>query len=168
MLEKTLGGPLGCKEIQPIHPKRNQFWIFTGRTDAKAEAPILWPPDAKNWLIGKDCDTGKDWRQEKGMTEDEMVGWHHQLDWHEFEQAPSEGDGQGSLACCSPWHLRESDMTEWVMNWTDLKRFYLNSHAALPTQLILPLEIPGVWISQQLNFGPVKLISDFWTTSLWK
>ena len=86
VLEKTLEGPLDCKEIQPVHLKGNQSWIFIGKTDAEAEAPILWPPDAKNWLIGKDPDTGKDWRQEeKGMTEDEMVGWHHQLNGHEFE-----------------------------------------------------------------------------------
>ena len=95
---------LDCKEIQPVHPEGNQPWIFTGRADAEAETPILWPPDAKNWLIGKDPDAGKDWRQEeKGTTEDEMVGWHHWLDGHEFEEAPGVGDGQGSLACCSPW-----------------------------------------------------------------
>ena len=85
VLEKTLESPVDCKEIQPVHPKGNQSWIFIGRTDAEAETPILWPPDAKNWLIGKDHDAGKDWRWEKGMTEDEMVGWHHQLDGHEFE-----------------------------------------------------------------------------------
>ena len=100
VLEKTLESPLDCKEIQPVNPKGNQSWIFTRRTDA--EAPIFWPPDAKNWLIGKNPDAGKDWRREnKGMTEDEMVGWHHQLDGHEFEQAQEVGDGQGSLACCS-------------------------------------------------------------------
>ena len=94
-------------------------WIFIGKTDAEAETPILWPPDAKNGLIGKDPDAGKDWRQEKkGTTEDEMIGWHHQLDGHEFEQALGVGDGQGSLACCSPWGRKESDMTEWL-NWTD-------------------------------------------------
>ena len=93
-LEKTLESPLDCKEIQPVHPKRNQSWIFIGRTDAGAETPILWSPDAKSWPIRKDPDAGKDWRQEeKGMTEDEMVGWHHQLDGHEFEQAPGDGEG---------------------------------------------------------------------------
>ena len=108
VLEKTLESPLDCKEIQPVHPKGNQFWIFIGRTDAEAEPPILWPPDAKNWLIGKDSDAGKDWRQEeKGTTEDEMVGWHHQLNRHEFEQALEVGDGQESLACCSPWGCKE-------------------------------------------------------------
>ena len=101
--EDTLESPSDCKEIKPVNCKGNQSWIFTGRTDAEAETPILWAPDAKNWLIGKDPDAGKDWRQEeKGMTGNEMVGWHHQLYRHEFEQAPGVGDGQGSLACCSP------------------------------------------------------------------
>ena len=111
VLEKTLESPLDCKEIQRVHPKENQSWIFFGRTDAETEPPILWPPDAKNWLIGKDPDAMKNWR-----TEDEMVGWHHRLDGHEFEQVPGVGDGQGSLACCSPWGHKESDMTEWL-NW---------------------------------------------------
>ena len=103
-LEKTLESPLDCKEIQPVHPKGNQSWIFTGRTDAEAETPILWPPDAQNWLIGKDPDAGKDWRQEeKGARVDEIVGWPHRLNVHEFEQALGVGDEQGSLACCSPW-----------------------------------------------------------------
>ena len=94
VLEKTLQSPLDCKEIQPVNPKGDQSWVFIGRTDAEAEAPILWLPDAKNWLTGKDPDAGKDWRQEeKGMSEDGMVGWHHQLDGHEFEQAPGVGDG---------------------------------------------------------------------------
>ena len=116
VLERTVESLLDCKEIQPVHPKGNQSWISIGRTDAEAEAPILWPPDAKNWL-GKDPDAGKDWGQEeKGMTEDEMVGWHHWLDRHEFEQVPGVGDGQGGLACCSPWGCKETDMTEWV-NW---------------------------------------------------
>ena len=93
MLEKTLESPLNCKEIQPVHPKGDQFWVFIGRTDAEAEAPILWPPDVKNWLIWKDPDAGKDWRQEKGTREDEMVGRYHWLDRHEFEQAPRDGEG---------------------------------------------------------------------------
>ena len=123
MVLKTLESPLDGKEIQPVHPKGNQSWIFTGRNDAEAEAPVLWPPDAKNWLIGKDPDAGKDWGQEeKGMTEGEMVGWYHQLDGHEFEQAPGVGDGQGSLVCCSPWGLKELDMTEqW--NWLNIDSF---------------------------------------------
>ena len=122
VLEKTHESPLDCKEIKPVHPKGNQSWIFIGRTDAEAEALILWPPDAKNWLIGKDPDAGKDWRQEeKGMTEDEMAGWHHWLNDHEFEQAPGVGDGQGSLACCSPWGRKDSDITEQP-NWTDKQK----------------------------------------------
>ena len=113
VLEKTLESPLDCKEIQPVHPKENHSWIVIGRTDAEAETPILWPPDAKNRLLGKDPDVGKDWRQEeKAMAEDEMVGWHHQLNGHEFEQAPGAGDGQGSPACCSPQGRKQSDTTE--------------------------------------------------------
>ena len=119
-LEKTLESPLDCKEIRPVSPKGNQFWIFTGRTDAEAETPILWPPDVKSQLIGKDPHAGKDWRQEeKGMTEDEMVGWHHRLNGHEFEQALGVGDGQGGLVCCSPWSRKESHTTE-QRNWTEL------------------------------------------------
>ena len=112
--------PLDCKEIKPVNPKGNQPSMFFGRTDAESEAPILWAPNAKNRLLGKDPDAGKDWRQEeKGTTEVKMVGWHHWLNGHEFEQAPGVGDGQGSLACCSPWGHKESDMTE-QLNWTDL------------------------------------------------
>ena len=118
VLEKTLQSPVDYKEIKPVHPKRNQSWIVIGRTDAEAEVPILWPLDVKNWLIGKDPDYGKDWRQEeKRTTENEMIGWHHQLHGHEFEQAPGAGEGQGSLAGCSPWGRKESDTTEC---WTEL------------------------------------------------
>ena len=107
MLEKTFKSPLNYKEILPVNPKGNQSWIFIGKTDDKAEAPILWPPDVKNWLTGKDPDAGKDWkREEKGTTEDEMVGWHYQLDGHDYKQAPGAGDGQGSLACSSWWGKR--------------------------------------------------------------
>ena len=114
---------LDSKEIQPVNPKGNQSWMFIGRTDAEAETPILWPLDAKNWLIGKDTGAGKDWRQEgKGTTEDEMVRWPHQLDGHKSEQAPGVGDGQGGLACCSPWGCKESDTTEKQLNWTELRR----------------------------------------------
>ena len=119
VLEKTLASLLDSKEIQPVHPKGKQSWIFIGRIDAEAETPILWPLDLKNWLTGKDPYAGNDWRQkEKEMTEDEMVGWHHQLDGHEFEQALGVGDGQGSLACCSPWGCKELDMTERI-SWTE-------------------------------------------------
>ena len=112
-LEKTLESPLDCKEIKPVNPKGNQPWIFIGRTDAEAEAPILWPPDAKSQLIGKDPDAGKDWGQEevKRVTENEMVRWHHKLSGHEFEQTPGDSEGQGRLVCCSPWGFKESDTT---------------------------------------------------------
>ena len=101
---RRLEGPLDCKEIQPVQSKGNQSWIFIGRTDAEAETPTVWPPDAKNWLIGKDPDSGKGLRQEeKGITEDEMVGWHHWLNGHEFNQALGVCHGQGSLVCCSQW-----------------------------------------------------------------
>ena len=120
MLEKTLESPLDCREIQPVHPKGDQSWVFIGRTDVEVETPILWPPHAKSWLIGKDPDAGRDWGQEeKGMTEDEMVGWHHRLHGHGFGWIPGVGDGQGGLACCGSWGRKESDMSEWL-NWTEL------------------------------------------------
>ena len=117
-LEKSLESPLDGKEIKPVDPKGNQSWIFIGRTDAEAETPVLWSPDTKSWLIWKDPDAGKDWRQEKGTTEDEMVGWHHRLDGHKFEEAPGVDDGQGSLTCCSPWGSKELNTTE-RLNWTE-------------------------------------------------
>ena len=118
VMEKTLESPLNTKKIHSVHPKENQSWIFIGRTDAEAETPILWWPDAKKWLIWKALDAGKDWGQEeKGMTEDEMVGWHRWLDGHEFEWAPADGDGQGSLACCSPAGCKELDVSS---DWTEL------------------------------------------------
>ena len=117
VLEKTLQSPLDCKEIKPVNPKGNQPWIFTGRIDAEAEAPMLWPPDAKNWLTGKDPDAGEDRRQkEKGTKEDVMFGWHHRLNGYKFEQALGVGKQQGSLACCSPWGCQESDTTEQLTN----------------------------------------------------
>ena len=113
VLKKTLGSPLDSKEIKPVKPKGNQPWILIGRTDAEAETPILWPPDVKRRLIGKDPDSRKDWGQEKNdATEDEMVGWHYQLNGHGFEQTPGDSEGRGSLACCSPWGCKELDMTE--------------------------------------------------------
>ena len=121
VLEKTLESLLDCKEIQPVNPKGNQPWIFIGRTDAAA--PILWPPDAKSWLIWKDAAAGKDWRQEKVMTEDKMVGWYHWLNGHKFEQAPGVRQGQGSLVCCNPWVCKESRhswATELNWNWVQL------------------------------------------------
>ena len=117
VFEKTLD-PLNCKEIQPVNAQGNQSWIFFGRTDAEAETLILWPPEAKNWLLGKDPDAGKDWRQEEKRTaEDEIVGWRHQLKGHEFEEAPAACDRQGNLACCSTWGHKQSDTTEWL-DWT--------------------------------------------------
>ena len=117
VLEKTLESPLDHKEIQPVHPKGDQSWVFIGRTDVEAETPILWPPDVKVWLIGKDPDAEKDWRkEEKGMTEDEMVGWHHRLNGHEFGYTPGVGDGQGGLVCCCSCGRKESDVTE-QLNW---------------------------------------------------
>ena len=119
--EKTLEGPLDCKEIQPVHSKGDQSWVFFGRTDAKAETPVLWPPHEKSWLIGIDYDAGRDWGQEeKGTTEDEMAGWHHWLNGRESEWTLGDGDGQGGLACCDSWGCKESDTTEWL-NWTELK-----------------------------------------------
>ena len=120
VLEKNLQSPLDCGEIQPVHPKGDQSWVFIGRTDAEGETPILWPPHAKSWLIGKDPDAGKDCGQEeKGTTKDEMAGWHHGLDRRESEWTPGVGDGQGGLACCNSWGRKESDMTE-LLNWTEL------------------------------------------------
>ena len=120
VVEKTLESPLDYKEIQPVHSKGDQPWDFFGRNDAEAKTLVLWPPHVKSWLIGKDCDAGRDWGQkEKGMTEDEMAGWHHQLDEHEFEWTPGVGDGQGGLACCDSWGHKS-----WtrLSNWTELKQ----------------------------------------------
>ena len=120
VLEKTPESPLDCKEIQLGHPKGDQSWVFIGRTDVEAKIPVLWLPDAKSWFIWKDLDGRKDWgREEKGMTEDEMVGWHHQVNGHEFGWTPGVGDGQGGLACCSPWGCKESNTTE-QLNWTEI------------------------------------------------
>ena len=130
MFDNTLESLLDCKEIKLVNHKGNQSWIFIGRTDAKAETPILWPPDGKNWLTGKDPDAVKDWGQEdKGTTEDEMVGWHHWLK-HEFEQARRVGDGQRALLSCSPWGREESDMTEqlnWLSRCTQKNVFFPHS-----------------------------------------
>ena len=156
MLEKTLESPLDCK-IKPVTPKGNQSWIFIGRTEVEAETPILWLPDIKNWLLGKDTDLGKDWRQEdRGTTEDEMVGWHQWLDGHEFEWTPGAGGGQGGLMCCSPRCHKESDTTEWL-NWTD--RFWVITfccHLFLGMFLISPLHLPE--IASAWNAGDLALI----------
>ena len=120
VLEKTLESPLNCKKIQPVHPKVDQSWVLIGRTDVEAETPILWPPDVKSWLTGKDPDAGKYWEQaEKGMTENEMNGWHHRLNGHGFGWTLGVGGRQGRLACCDSWGRKELDTTEWL-NWTEL------------------------------------------------
>ena len=144
-LKKTLVSPLKCKQIKPDNPKGNQSWIFIGRTDAKVETPVLWSPDVKNWLIGNDSDAGKDWRQEeRGTTEAVMVEWHLWLDGHEFEQGLGTGEGQGSLACCSPWGCKESDTTE-QLNWTELNTYMWNLENGLDdliykTQIETPMQ----------------------------
>ena len=120
VLDKTLESPLDCKEIQPVHPKGDQSWVFIGRTDTEAKTPVLWPPHKKSWLIWKDSDAGRDWGQEeKGTTEDEMAGWHHWLNGHGFEWTLGVGDGQGGLACCDSRGHKELDTTE-LLNWTEL------------------------------------------------
>ena len=143
VLEKTLESPLDSKEIKPVHPKGNESMIFIGRTDAEVEAPMLWLPDLKSWLFGKDPDAGKDWGQEKRATENEMVGWHHWFNGHEFEQTQEDSEGQGSLACCSPWGHKESDMTEWLNNSNTL---YPNSHCKM-------------YLTGDFPLGPMKNIS---------
>ena len=157
VLEKILESPFDCTEIKPVNPKGNQSWIFIGRTDAEAEAPILWPPNVKDWLIGKHPDAGKDWMQEeKGMTEDEMVGWHHWLSRHEFEQTPGDGEGPGSLACCSPQGLKESDRTEWLNTTTCVG-------ALVPTE---NSKVFCYVYSLRKNQAPaLKLHYCFWTVS---
>ena len=159
VLEKTLESPLDCKEIQPDHPKEDQFWVFIGRTDAEAETPILWPPDAKSWLIGKDPDAGRDWGQEeKGTTEDEVAGWQHQLDGCEFEWTPGVSDGQGGLTCCDSWGCKESDTTEWL-NWTELKgtakegKVFQVTDTMRPSQDLNPSSLTAK-ISSELDWGP--------------
>ena len=145
LLDKTLESPLNNKEIKPVNPKGNQPWIFIWRTDAEAEAPIFWPLDAKSGLIRKDPNAGKDWRQEKRMTEGEMAGWHCRLDGHEFAKAPGTGDRQGSQVCCSPWGHKELDMTEQLKNrirgWQDQPETYRIwvSRSAAPPGLRSPV-----------------------------
>ena len=127
---------LDCNEIQPVHSEGDQPWLFIGRNDAKAETPVLWPPHAKGWLIAKDSDAGRDWGQEeKGTTEDEMAGWHHQLNGHEFEWTPGDGDGQRGLVCCDSWGSKESDTTEWL-NWTESQAFRESGLATIQSPLL--------------------------------
>ena len=139
VLEKTLESPLECKEIQPVHSEGDQSWVFFGKTDAKAETPVLWPPHVKCWLIGKDSDAGRDWGQEeKGMTEDELAGWHHRLDGCESEWTPGVGDGQGDLACYDSWGRKESDTTE-RLNWTEIliAIYFSRVFSISPRQVVL-------------------------------
>ena len=148
VLEKTLESPLDCKEIKPVNPKGNQSCIFIGRTDVETEALILWSPDVRSRFTGKELNVTKDWRQEeKGTTEDEMVGRHHRHDGHEFEQAPGVGDGQGSLACCSPWGRKELDTTE-RLNWIEapLSMGFLRQEywSGLPCPPLGDLPYPGI------------------------
>ena len=150
VLEKTIESPLDCKEIQPVHPKGDQSWMFIGRTDVEAETPIFWPPDTKSWFIWKDPDAGKDWGQEeKGMTEDEMVRWHHWLNGHGFGWTLGVGDGQGGPVCCGSWGHKESDMTE-LLNWTETRKgenyHPLNSISEPKSQSIQyhPREVDGI------------------------
>ena len=140
-LRRLLSPPLDCEEIQPVHPKGYQSWVFIVKTDVEAETPILWPPDVKSWLICKDTDAGKDWGQEETRTtEDEMVGWHHWLNGHGFGWTPGVGDGQGGLACCISWGCKESDTTE-QLNWT-----YLNPFNLLPLHNRNGFDLFHTWI----------------------
>ena len=135
VLEKTLESPLDCKEIQPVHPKGDQSWVFIGRIDVEAETPILCPPHAKSWLIGKDPAAGKDWGQEeKGTIEDEMGEWHHRLNGHRFGWTLGVDDGQGGLPCCDSWGHKESDTTE-QLNWTELVRVLWENTKSVPTSV---------------------------------
>ena len=163
--------PLVTKELNPDNfPKGNQSWMFIGRTDAEAETPILWPPGVKNWLIGKDPDAGKDWRQEeKGITEGEMVGWHHRLDGHEFEQAVGVGDGQRGLACCSPCGRKESDTTEQLnlsCVATNLVTLALKRSSFLSHFPKLPQHLPLWSRSERVKFKKVVVRSANWSIHL--
>ena len=148
VLEKTLESPLDCNEVQPVHSKGDQPWVFFGRNDTKADTPVLWPPHGKSWLIGKDSDAGRDWGQEeKGMTEDEMAGWHHWLDGHELWWAPEVGDGQGGLACCDSCGCKRVGH-DWA---TELKWGPANSYTETLT--------PNVMVFEGKAFGR-QLVSD--------
>ena len=153
VLEKILERPLDYKEIQPVPPKGVQSWVFIGRTDAEAETPILWPPDVKSWLIGKDPDAGKGWGQEeKGTTEDEMVGWHHRLDGHGSGWTPGVGDGQGGLACWGSWGRKELDTTE-QLNWTEsIKIVSPDTNTVNQLYFNLEKQVPGsFWLQVTEN-----------------
>ena len=156
VLEKTLESPLDYKEIQPVHPKGDQSWVFNGRTDVEAETPVLWPPDVKSWLIWKDPDAGKDWGQEEnGTTEDEMVGWYHWLDAHRFGWTLGVGDGQGGLACCSSWGCKELDMTDWTECTYTLYIYYFYSISLPP----LDCKLHGIGWSKREIYDLFFLLS---------
>ena len=160
VLEKTLESPLDCKEIQPVHPKGDQSWVFSGRTDVEAETPILWPPHAMSWVIGKDPDAGKDWGQEeKGMTEDEMVGLHHRLNGHGFVWTLGVVDGQGGLACCGSWGRKESDTTEGL-NWTEQSNSKTNNPPLHDRMRKLFLAGNRMWVGWQQVTGARKQKSE--------
>ena len=177
VLEKTFESPLDCKEIQPVYLKGDQSWVFIGRTDAKAETPIVWPPHAKSWLIGKDPDAGRDWGQEEnGTTEDERAGWHHRLNGHEFEWTPGVGDGQGGLVCCDSWGHKESDTTE-QLNWTELKDFGFHSgsdskesicSARDPSSIPGSRRFPGEWNGYPFQYSCLENRIDrgAWSTTV--
>ena len=150
VLEKTLESPLDCKEIQPVHSEGDQPWDFFERNDAKAEAPVLWPPHAKSWLIGKDSDAGRDWGQEeKWMTQDEMAGWHHWLDGRQSEWTPGAGDGQGGLACCDSWGHKESAR---LGDWTELN---------CPPLFSAKLWLNGMWLHYDHSFRSLAIFEKF-------
>ena len=150
VLEKTLESP--CKEIKPVNPKGNQPWIFIGRTNAKAKPPILWPRDVKSWLTEKGPDSGRDWGQEQEATEDEAVEWHHQLNGHECEQTLGDGEGQGSLTCCSSWGCKESDTTEWLNNYSGDSLTFPNFRSKIPKKAESLKIQPGLKSAYCLTF----------------
>ena len=160
VLKTTLESPLDCKEIKPVNPKGNQSWIFIGRIDVETEVPTLWPPDVKSQLIGKDPDAGKDWGWEKkGVTGDEMVGWHHQLNGHESEQTLGDSEGQGSQVCSSPWGLKELDMSEWLKS-AHTEHSDTSEHVGIwgsfpkPTILQHQLDVPQTQLQCHLSGDP--------------
>ena len=165
-MEKPLESPLDCKEIQPVHPKGDQSWVFVGRTDAEAETPILWPPHAKSWLIGKDPDAGRDWGKEgKGMIEDEMAGWHHWLNARESEWTPGVGGGQGGLACCNSWGHKESDTTERLNSTETLKNISTtNDKNQLSTQINWYMSEICLKIIQKTRSSNINETGYLWVT----
>ena len=166
VLEKTLEGPLDCKEIQPVHSEGDQPWDFFGRNDDKAEAPVLWTPHTKSWLIGKDSDAGRDeGQEEKGTTQDEMAGWHHGLNGHESEWTQGDGDGQGGLACCDSWSHKESDTTE-RLNWTELKVWEEKSKPDPVAQEACEKKI--VKQARKTSFKTIAIGERAWTQLHWK